>query len=148
MIDITKCPTEDYVDVYNPNGTVLVRTNDEVMFSYIRHEIAKNRYEGYYVVFHDKKSMINHYGVVEDWDKDMFKWNSHFSGEILRYGLQTRHEEREVLNNFKSYSEYIESLDKNSEKYKYALKWENKNYKVDFRSIINHIELKFRIRNG
>jgi len=46
-IDLSKIPTECYVDIIDPDGNVIIHTNNVVTFDWIRLEIKKNKLEGY-----------------------------------------------------------------------------------------------------
>lgn len=46
-IDIEKCPVDVFAEIINPDGSVLARTNNVLMFDWIRTEIKRKRLEGY-----------------------------------------------------------------------------------------------------
>jgi tRNA G46 methylase TrmB len=52
--DFSKCPKDPAVEVYHPDGTVLVRTDDEKLFLYICTVIKEKQAEGYTVVMADE----------------------------------------------------------------------------------------------
>ena len=43
--DFSKCPKDPAVEVYHPDGTVLVRTDDEKLFLYICRIEHKNNFK-------------------------------------------------------------------------------------------------------
>lgn len=57
----------DSLELYNAEGNSLGMIN-EIQFSYIRNEIKKNKYSGYFVINNGVKVFINNDGSV-DWYK-------------------------------------------------------------------------------
>ena len=47
--DLENCPKDDEVEVYYPDGTLLVRTDNDILFLYIRSKIKENNAAGFYV---------------------------------------------------------------------------------------------------
>lgn len=47
MINLNNIPKEPYVDVINPDGTVLIHTNDTITLDWIRSEIKRQSLKGY-----------------------------------------------------------------------------------------------------
>lgn len=60
------------VKIYNPDGTLLCETNNELIFNDIRIQIKNQRLNGYYLVFEDKKYEINSDGELMNWPKNLF----------------------------------------------------------------------------
>ena len=52
--DFTKCPKDPEVEVFHPDGTLLVRTDNEKLFLYICATIKEKQAEGYTVVMADE----------------------------------------------------------------------------------------------
>lgn len=46
-IDLNTVPVEHFVDIYNPDGSLLIRTNDILTFDYIRVQIKRAHAEGF-----------------------------------------------------------------------------------------------------
>ena len=42
MIDISECPKNKYVRIFRPDGVLLVKTRNELMFQFIRVKIKEN----------------------------------------------------------------------------------------------------------
>lgn len=49
MINISNMPVEPTITILNPDGSVLITTNNITTFTYIRLEIKKNKLTGYKV---------------------------------------------------------------------------------------------------
>lgn len=84
-IDINKCPQNDAVTFYYPDGTEIVTTNNDVMFNYVRTQIKKNGFTGCYLV--TKKGLhnikIDRYGNLESWPDGVFDVNLKLLNELL-----------------------------------------------------------------
>ena len=87
---MSKCPIEEYASVYYPDGTLIIKTNNEIEFNYIRLQITLQNLKGYYVCFKDKKYEITSYGTIPDWPSGLFDANERIISEILRQGLLKR----------------------------------------------------------
>ena len=66
-IDITQCPQEEYVDIYNPDGTLLVHTNNLLLFDWICLQIKKRQETGYTVKFDNKIIEVDKNGALQDY---------------------------------------------------------------------------------
>lgn len=71
-IDLTTCPRNDEVEVYYPNGRLLCKTSDELLFDHIRGEIKEHMYEGFYVIHKGKKIEISKYGDPYEYPDGFF----------------------------------------------------------------------------
>ena len=45
-IDMSKCPVDEYASVYYPDETLIVETNNELEFNYVRLQITLYNIEG------------------------------------------------------------------------------------------------------
>lgn len=86
-IDMSKCPVDEYASVYYPDGTLIVETNNELEFNYVRLQITLYNIEGCYVYFRNKKYEITSYGTIPEWPKRLFDNNERIASEILKNGL-------------------------------------------------------------
>ena len=86
-IDMSKCPVDEYASVYYPDGTLIVRTNNEVEFNYARLQIVLNNLEGCYVYFKNERYEINPYGVIPNWPKGLFDSNEQIAIQIVKNGI-------------------------------------------------------------
>lgn len=57
--------SNDEVEVYKPNGELLIKTDSELMFDDIRVQIAEKHLSGYYIIFKGEKREIKQNGYVE-----------------------------------------------------------------------------------
>ena len=89
-IDMSKCPIDGYVSVYYPDGTLIVRTNNETEFNYARLQITLYNLIGCYVYFENKKYEITRYGTILNWPKGLFDNNERIASEILKQGFFKR----------------------------------------------------------
>ena len=55
---------DDIVDVYRPNGELLVSTDNILIFNEILVQINKKSINGYYIVFHGKRYEIDKFGDI------------------------------------------------------------------------------------
>ena len=46
--DLENCPKDEEVEVYYPDGTLLIRTNNDILFLYICSKIKENKADGFY----------------------------------------------------------------------------------------------------
>lgn len=60
------------VKIFNPNGTLLCETNNELVFNDIRIQIKDQKLSGYYIEINDEKSKIENDGMLTDWPRDLF----------------------------------------------------------------------------
>lgn len=71
-IDISKCPKNHPAKIFYSDGTLIVETDDEVMFNYVRAEIKEHQIRGCYIEYKDKIIRIDREGNVEDYPDDEF----------------------------------------------------------------------------
>lgn len=63
MINLNNIPKEPYVDVLNPDGSVLIHTNDTLTLDWIRSEIKRQSLRGYKIKTRSGKIIeIDEYG--------------------------------------------------------------------------------------
>ena len=86
-IDMSKCPVDEYVYIYYPDGTLIVGTSNELEFNYVRSQIAIYNIEGCYVYFRNKKYEITSYGTIPGCPEGLFDSNERIASEILKNGL-------------------------------------------------------------
>lgn len=67
--DLENCPKDEEVEVYYPDGTLLVRTDNDILFLYICSKIKENKVDGFYACM----------------AKEMEEWRSRsMRGEVLQ----------------------------------------------------------------
>lgn len=72
MAIIVKEIKNDPVRFFNPDGTLLCETNNELVFNDIRIQIKDQQLSGYYIVFKCKKHLIDIDGQFEIWPGGLF----------------------------------------------------------------------------
>ena len=72
LIDLSKCPKNEKVKVYDSEDKLICETDNSLVFTYVRAEIAKHGYEGCYVIFRGERLSINPTGQLEDWPNGLF----------------------------------------------------------------------------
>lgn len=87
LIDMTQCPIEEEVSIYYPDGKLIVRTNNELEFNYVRLQIAINSIEGCYLYFKNEKFEILPYGTIEHWPLGLFDKNENMASEFFKNGM-------------------------------------------------------------
>lgn len=60
------------VKIYNPDGTQLCETDNELIFNDIRIQIKDQKLSGYYLIFEGSKCEINNDGELAEWPKGLF----------------------------------------------------------------------------
>lgn len=71
MIDLT-IPTDKVVTVLNPDGSVLVETDNMLLFDSIRVQIAEQKLTGYSCLFEGKTIKIDKNGRCDSYPKGFF----------------------------------------------------------------------------
>lgn len=51
IIDISKCPIQEKVNIYYQNCDLIVSTNDDIMFTYVLKEIKRLQIKGCFFIF-------------------------------------------------------------------------------------------------
>lgn len=64
-------PRCGWIKVYNPENGLVIKTNEDVLFDYIRVQIAENRLEGYYVIFNERRIPIYPDGRLSEWPEGL-----------------------------------------------------------------------------
>lgn len=76
------------VDVYDPDGNLIVTTDSDLVFNDIRIQILRKKLTGYTVAMHgsSEKHVIDTDGRVENWPADMFDTSVRQHALIIREG--------------------------------------------------------------
>lgn len=76
-IDIEKCPKNHPAKIYYPDGTLIVETDDERIFNYVRAEIKEHELVGCYIEYKGQRIRIDYKGNLENYpDKEFFEANT------------------------------------------------------------------------
>ena len=104
--NLSQAPKDPEVEVYHPDGTLLVRTDDEKMFLYICKTIKEQKAEGYYVVMAD--DMDKYRKAIENGEKTKEPYHM----EIANYGRikDFRLRPHSCTNFFRSYAELLRAI--------------------------------------
>lgn len=85
-IDLTYCPQNDRVVIYSPDNVQYV-TDDELVFNYIRGQIARYQLRGWKVKFNGVIYDIDNNGGIWQWPDGMFDKNEQLLAYILENGM-------------------------------------------------------------
>lgn len=83
MIDISECPKNKYVRIFRPDGVLLVKTRNELMFQFIRVKIKEQQVDGYYLIFKGQKITIDRNGMLSDWPNGLFDEETNLLLELI-----------------------------------------------------------------
>ncbi len=75
LIDIDKCPVNEYVNIYDNEDNLICHTNDDLQFNWVRAEIKAKKLKGCYLTFCDQKIGISEYGDPYEYPHGMFEYN-------------------------------------------------------------------------
>lgn len=67
-----RCIRNKPVKIFNPDGTLLCETDNDLQFNDIRIQIKDQKLEGYYLEFEGERSNIDSDGGVCNWMKGLF----------------------------------------------------------------------------
>ena len=72
LINVADCPKEKYIDLFEPDGTLIVRTNDVLTMDWVRLQIKNKAIKGCYAVFDGETIRIDENGrfLVKEYPKD------------------------------------------------------------------------------
>lgn len=62
-IDMSQCPVEKCVKIFEPSGRLLVETNDVITYTWVRTQIKEKKLYGYYIEFDGMKIAIDPRGT-------------------------------------------------------------------------------------
>lgn len=71
VLDLSNIPVEPFVEVYDNENNLIVRTCSPTTLAYIRVQIKTKSLEGYYLVTKNGARVnINKFGRIDDWPDD------------------------------------------------------------------------------
>lgn len=76
LINIDKCPMNEYVNIYDNEDNLICHTNDDLQFNWVRAEIKEKKLKGCYLIFRDQKIEISEYGDPYDYPHGLFEFNA------------------------------------------------------------------------
>lgn len=80
---LDQTPKNIPVEVYYPDGTLLVITDNALELDYIRNIICDNKAEGYYLMFKGQRHEILPNGRVDNWPYGMFDTYQYLLARLL-----------------------------------------------------------------
>ena len=86
QVSMRFCPHNDFVKMYDGNGDLICETEEDLVFEYVRAQIAKNRIEGCYLEFRGEKyelTKVANLHYKQEWPKDLFDLLNHYLSETL-----------------------------------------------------------------
>ena len=75
LIDINKCPMNDYVNIYDNEDNLICHTNDDLQFNWVRAEIKEKKLKGCYLIYKDQKIEISEHGDPYEYPHGLFELN-------------------------------------------------------------------------
>jgi len=87
ILDMSKCPKNPVVTIYDRDDIKICSTSHDIEFDYIRLQIAKHKIEGCYLIYNNKKYTIDSCGRINGWPNGLFDINTHITAEICMCSL-------------------------------------------------------------
>lgn len=75
LVNIDKCPMNEYVNIYDNEDNLICHTNDDLQFNWVRAEIKEKKLKGCYLIFRDQKIEISEHGDPYEYPHGMFEFN-------------------------------------------------------------------------
>lgn len=72
FINIEECPKNKPAKFFYPDGTLIVETDNDLMFDYIRVRIKQEQIHGCYIEFEGHKILIDSNGDLSDYPDGFF----------------------------------------------------------------------------
>jgi hypothetical protein len=82
-IDMSQCPVEKPVKIFDPDGKLLVETNDIVTYTWVRTQIKEKKLYGYYIEFEGMKIHIDARGTEAYFPKGMMDLYTDLMFELI-----------------------------------------------------------------
>lgn len=70
-IDMKKCPCEKYVDIFYPDGTLIVHTNNRLVYDWVRLQIKEKQLIGCYLMFQGQRISLDRNGTEGDYPEGL-----------------------------------------------------------------------------
>lgn len=82
-IDMSQCPVEKCVKIFEPDGKLLVETNDIITYTWVRTQIKEKKLYGYYIEFEDMKINIDARGTEAYFPEGMMDLHTKLMFELI-----------------------------------------------------------------
>ena len=83
VIDISMCPKNKSAKIFYPDGSLIVETDNELMFYYIRVQIRKLQLSGCYIEFEGQKIKMDRNGELQDYPDGLFDESTKLLLELI-----------------------------------------------------------------
>ena len=74
VIDVNKCPKNIPVTIYDCNDELIVETDNDLVFDWVRAEIKEKSLEGCYLIFKGEKIRLDRNGTPECYPDGLFEY--------------------------------------------------------------------------
>lgn len=97
ILDMSKCPKNPVVTIYDRDDIKVCSTSNEIEFDYIRWQIAENKIEGCYIIFNDNKYPIESNGRINSWPKGLFDVNTGLLVKIIKSDFEPKKKKSKLI---------------------------------------------------
>ena len=87
-INLSYCPKSKSIRIISPDKSQIIETDSEIMFNYIRGQIARWKYSGFSIEIDGKYYKISDNGdIVGAWPDELFNVNEYLLSYIMEHGI-------------------------------------------------------------
>lgn len=76
IIDINKCPINEFVDIYDNENNLICHTNSDLQYNWVRAEIKEKKLKGCYIMFRGERIDISEHGDPYTYPNGFFEFNA------------------------------------------------------------------------
>lgn len=87
IIDLTYCPSSPIVTLICLTTKQEIKTDEEVVFNYVRGQIARWQYEDWIVEYKGKIYNIDKEGQIQNWPDGLFDQNENLVSYVVQHGI-------------------------------------------------------------
>ena len=80
-IDVSKCPKNIPVKIYDANDELIVETDDDLVFNWVCAKIKEKQLSGWYIILKNKKIRVDRNGTPECYPDGFFE---HLTDQLFR----------------------------------------------------------------
>ena len=80
-IDVSKCPKNIPVKIYDANDELIVETDNDLVFNWVCAEIKEKQLSGCYIIFQGEKIRVDRNGTPECYPDGLFE---HLADQLFR----------------------------------------------------------------
>ena len=86
-INLSYCPKSKTIRIISPDKSQIIETDSEIMFNYVRGQIARWKYSGFSIEIDGKYYEISDNGdIVGAWPDELFNVNEDLLSYIMEHG--------------------------------------------------------------